>query len=135
MPAVRKPTEVLERAGAFKINPSRGRARADEPKPEGELGDPPDHLAKDVKVAWRYLAALLPAGVAKDMDRAAMEEMAMLRVICQSSRATAAERVLYKNYLSLFGMTPADRSRVKIKPKSAEKSDPLAEFLATPKVQ
>ena len=132
MPAVRKPTEVLERTGAFKINPSRGRARAAEPKPGGDLGEPPDHLAKEVKAAWRYLAGLLPEGVAKDMDRAAMEEMAMLRVICQSSRATAAERTLYKSYLSLFGMTPADRSRVKVDQKKPVKADPLAEFLGKP---
>ncbi len=113
MPTPRKPTALLESSGAFLKHPERRKEREGEPQPTGELGDPPDDLGREEKAAWRYLANLLPTGVATNMDRAAFEEMACLRVICRGGRATAAERQQYSNYLSRFGMTPADRSRVK----------------------
>jgi hypothetical protein len=127
----RTPTAVLETKGSFLHHPERKRARANEPRPTGELGDAPEDLSKEEKTAWRYLASLLAPGVAKNMDRAAMEEAAILRVICKSSQATAAERQLYRNYLSAFGMTPADRSRVHVEPTDARKDDPWSRLLAS----
>jgi hypothetical protein len=126
----RTPTGVLEAKGSFLKHPERKRARANEPRPTGELGDPPKDLSKEEKTAWRYLASLLAPGVAKNMDRAAMEEAAILRVICKNSQATAAERQLYRNYLSAFGMTPADRSRVHVEPTDARQDDPWSRLLA-----
>jgi len=113
MPAHRVPTSSLESKGSFLKHPERKRARADEPKPTGELGEPPNDLDGEEKKAWYYLASLLAPGVVSNMDRASMEEMACLRVICKGKRATAAERQLYRGYLAAFGMTPADRSRVR----------------------
>jgi hypothetical protein len=100
----RTPTGVLEAKGSFLKHPERKRARANEPKPTGELGDAPDDLSREEKAAWRYLASLLAPGVATSMDRAAMEEASRLRVMCKSSQATAAERQLYRNYLAAFGI-------------------------------
>jgi hypothetical protein len=127
----RTPTAVLETKGSFLRHPERKRARVNEPRPTGELGDPPGDLSKQEKVAWRYLASLLAPGVAKNMDRAAMEEVAILRVICKSGQATAAERQLYRNYLAAFGMTPADRSRVQVEPTAGRKDDPWSRLLAS----
>lgn len=42
----RKPGNVLELKGAFKRNPARGKARENEPKPNGEIGDPPTHYRR-----------------------------------------------------------------------------------------
>ena len=126
---------MLEARSAFLKHPERKRARAAEPKPTGELGNPPDDLQPDEKKAWSYLAGLLAPGVAKDMDRAAMEEAARLRVICRTNRATAAERLLYRNYLAAFGMTPADRSRITATPSAPTADDPLSKLLRQAKVQ
>jgi hypothetical protein len=127
----RTPTQILEVKGSFLRHPERKRARVNEPRPTGELGDAPEDLSKEEKTAWRYLASLLAPGVAKNMDRAAMEEAATLRVICKSGQATAAERQLYRNYLAAFGMTPADRSRVHVEPADARKDDPWSRLLAS----
>jgi hypothetical protein len=120
----RVPTAQLEAKGSFLRHPERKRARSNEPHPTGELGEPPDNLDAEEKRAWHYLASLLPEGVATIMDRAAFEELACLRVICRSKRATAAERQQYWKGLAAFGMTPADRSRVTASPDDRA-SDPL----------
>jgi hypothetical protein len=140
MPANRVPTATLKAKGSFLRHPERERARSSEPAPSGALGDPPDKLGREEKEAWHYLAALLAPGVASSMDRASMEEMACLRVICRrkrGARATAAERQLYKSYLAAFGMTPADRSRVKVDKDPSPADDPLSKLLrhAQAKVQ
>jgi hypothetical protein len=131
MPQPRVPTSTLEAKGSFLKHPERKRARAREPKPTGELGDPPEEMPRDEKAAWQYLVSIIPAGVAKNSDRIAMEEMACLLVACRSKRATAGERQLLRNYLAAFGMTPSDRSRVSTMgaTPSATKKDAFAEFL------
>jgi hypothetical protein len=112
MPQPRIPTAILQTRGAFEHDPARGRARANEPVPSGPLGDPPDRLDRDEREAWIELAAILPPGVAMNTDRWALEELVCLKVKCQRRIATAAERSELAKYLSKFGMTPADRSRV-----------------------
>lgn len=134
MPQPRVPTAIQEAKGSFLKHPERKRARASEPRPTGELGDAPDDISREEKAAWRYLASLLAPGVATSMDRAAMEEASRLRVICQSNRATAAERQLYRNYLAAFGMTPADRSRVHAQAEGEKKDDPWSRLM-TPAVK
>jgi hypothetical protein len=114
MPQPRIPTAQLDTRGSFLRHPERKRARANEPQPTGELGDPPKSLDRDEKAAWRYIASVLPPGVAKNSDRLAMEELARLLVICRLRSAKPGERLLLKNYLTSFGMTPADRSRVTV---------------------
>jgi hypothetical protein len=124
LPQPRIPTAKLEARGSYLKHPERKRERAQEPKPTGELGDPPTELDKNEKAAWLYIASLLPPGVAKNSDRIAMEEAACLLITCRSKRATAAERNLLKAYLRDFGMTPADRSRVSASSPETPKNDP-----------
>jgi phage terminase small subunit len=69
MPQPRKPSNLLKMTGAFAKNPDRGRARANEPVPTGELGGPPKHLSPAAKKIWHELAKQLPTGVAADCDR------------------------------------------------------------------
>ena len=64
-----------------------------------------------------------------------MEEMSRLYVMCTSKRVRAGERQLFKSYLSAFGMSPADRSRVRASPQSPEADDPLSKLLRAAKVQ
>jgi hypothetical protein len=134
MPQPRIPTAKLEARGAFLKHPERKRARKDEPKPTGELGEPPKHLDRDEKAAWIYVASLLPPGVAANRDRIAMEEIACLLVSCRRKRATSAERNLLRGYLRDFGMTPADSSRVSASQPEKKKNDPW-DRVQSPKVQ
>ena len=134
MPQPRIPTAKLEARGAYLKHPERKRARKDEPKPTGELGEPPKHLDRQEKKAWRYVASLLPPGVAANRDRVAMEEIACLLVSCRRKRATAAERNLLRGYLRDFGMTPADSSRVSASQPDKPKNDPW-DRLQSPKLQ
>ena len=134
MPQPRVPTAKLAARGAFLKHPERKRARKNEPKPTGELGDPPKNLDRAEKAAWNYVASLLPPGVAANRDRIAMEEIACLLVSCRRKRATSAERNLLRGYLRDFGMTPADSSRVSASQAEPAKNDPWSR-LASPKPQ
>jgi phage terminase small subunit len=132
MPQRRVPTATLKARGSFIKHPERKRARKNEPQPTGELGDPPEHLDRDEKKAWKYVAALVPPGVAANRDRIAMEEIACLLVSCRRKRATSAERNLLRGYLRDFGMTPADSSRVAAQKPEAPKNDPWSRLTQQP---
>lgn len=59
----RKPSNILELNGAFKRNPARGKARENEPVPNGEIGDPPNHLPANVAECWREIVGFAHPGV------------------------------------------------------------------------
>lgn len=111
----RTPTNVLALRGAFDKNPDRGRARANEPAPTKPLGLPPKHLTDEQKAVWRELAKRLPEGVAFDSDRHAFEMLAVLFAEFRASqlRMPPPQMRQIENLLGRFGLTPADRSKVK----------------------
>lgn len=117
----RKPTAVLELCGAFKKDPKRGAARADEPKPVGEIGDPPDGLTEAVREAWIELRSLAHAGTLSPADGPFLLYAA--KVWAQVKAADFVDPKLgvrFESILGRLGMTPADRSRVAaLKPKAA----------------
>lgn len=122
----RKPTALLETAGAFAKNPQRRIARQGEPIPTGELGEPPACLDREEKAAWRELAAELQPGVAGNCDRSAFEELVKLKVGARRHRLSGTEQGLLLSYLSKFGLTPSDRSKVRA---AQVEVDPLSDFL------
>src|SRR5215471_1512206 len=108
----RLPTAILEARGSFLHDPQRRRARANEPKPSGPLGDPPTHLKADQKALWHELAGLLPRGVAGNSDRIVMELLCVLMAKFRRGKAIPGEQKQIESLLGRFGMTAADRSRV-----------------------
>lgn len=130
MPQHRVPTAIQEARGSFLRHPERKRARSGEPKPTGELGEPPEHMERDEKAAWRELAALVPPGVAKNCDRWAFENTVILQVKNRKGRANAGEQSLLKGYLAALGLTPADRSRVHAAAPKDKADDPLSRLLS-----
>jgi phage terminase small subunit len=138
----RKPTNVLQLAGAFKKNPDRGRARANEPRPTGAIGDPPDALSEAVRKAWHDTVAEAPPGVLTNADRGILTLVAMLRdhaehgeIYITREGVVTDERVwdtkklaLLKSCYTELGMTPASRSKVQIKP--AEEAATVTSFAA-----
>ncbi len=102
----RKPTAILETSGAFIKNPQR--RRPTEPKPTGELGNPPGRLEREEVAMWHEMAAVLPPGVAKNSDRPSFEMMVCLMVGFTRKRISAAEQNLLA---SLQGPFRHDASR------------------------
>ena len=111
----RIPTKVLEMRGAFKKNPQRKRT---DPKSRGPIGRAPKHLSDGEQDIWREVVRIAPAGVLTRADRIALEEMCSLIHERRTNLAgmTGAKRNLLRSYMAVFGMTPADRSRINIPP-------------------
>jgi hypothetical protein len=113
MPARRKPTALLEASGAFRKNPQRRAARANEPIPNGPLGDPPAWLNKTAVECWHNLAARIPYPLT-NADEHILAFTSMLEARIRRGGATAGEISLYAKCLSKLGMTPSDRSLVQV---------------------
>jgi hypothetical protein len=125
MPRPRKPTTVLKLVGAGKKNPARLRERADEPIDNNPLGAPPKRLMPTERKIWSELQAELVEGVALASDRQAFEVLVRLLGMMRTNGIAAMEgaQLSQMNKLfTLFGMTPADRSRVKAPPKNTKKN-------------
>ena len=123
-------TEVLATKGAFEKDPARGRARAGEPKPVGDLGQPPKILNAKQKRIWREFEPLVPAGVADSSHRMVFELLICLMTRLREGLATGGEKKQIESLLSKMGMTPSDRSRVSVRKDQDEpEHDPLAEFI------
>jgi hypothetical protein len=115
--------------GTAKKNPKRMHERENEAIDERPLGSPPKLLNKHQKSAWQEIVNHCIQGVLSRSDRLAVEEAARLLVTCRHLdeedgviiRPSNGERQLLIKYLSAFGMTPSDRSKIHIpvlKPKS-----------------
>ena len=131
MPKPRTPTNVLALKGAFKKHPERKPDRADEPV--AETVNPatlplPLGLTELEVLAWRELAPRVHAGTFAMSDLPALVTMARLyaHVLFDEHLDLKVASALLR-YLAMFGMTPADRSRVKVAGK-AHKADPDDEF-------
>lgn len=126
----RKPTNVLQLAGAFKKNPQRLAYRANEPKPTGAIGEPPAGADAEVARCWREIVDEAPPGVLTNADRGVMLLLAKLRLHAEkgdpfvTDDGTLIETIrtydtkklglLLRCYTEL-GMTPASRSKVSAK--------------------
>ncbi len=129
MAGPRTPTKVLELRGAFDKHPERKSERSGEPKPKGNLGQPPKRLSAGAKTAWREFAKHAPEGVFGDSDRVAVEIASVLLAEFREDPAefSAARMARLDSLLGRFGMTPADRSKVVVD-KKADDADPWADL-------
>jgi hypothetical protein len=135
----RKPTRVLEMSGAFRKDPARGRARANEPRPTTAVGDPPvDFLnsfsptAKRHLEIWRQFVEQAPEGVLTGCDRQMLANACRLQAQIERGGASAGMYSQMRAYLGEMGMTPASRSKVDAGPKRKTTNDSSAwECLAT----
>jgi phage terminase small subunit len=62
-----KPTALHKLQGTF--NATRHRHRLAEPKPTGDLAEPPGWMTEEQQEAWHYALAHAPAGLLKLIDR------------------------------------------------------------------
>lgn len=131
----RKPTSVLELNGSLRSHPERARARKNEPKPTGPLGNPPESLSAAEKSVWFELESLAPPNVLTNADRWTVE------LACRLMATVREDGIGGKHGLSVgelsqliqclirMGMTPADRSKIGISKDNAPKN-PFAEVEA-----
>lgn len=108
----RTPTNVLQLRGAFAKNPNR--ARPDEPKPAGKIGQPPKYFDDDHRKVWKEIERSAAPGVLTISDRLAMEILCVLVVEFRSDPQgmACAKIARMEAIIGKFGFTPADRSKV-----------------------
>lgn len=117
MARLRTASNVLELRGAFRKNPKRGRARANEPKPTQPLGPPPAALDDVQRQAWHDIAATCPAHVLFRRDRLMVETASRLLAHIRTTPMAdipAAMVARLESHLARLGMTPSDASRVSV---------------------
>jgi phage terminase small subunit len=120
----RKPTNVLEFNGAFKKNPQRAAARANEPKDSPPINDgSPDWMNDDEKKAWRWVIAHAHPGVLTAADSGIVELTAQLRALVVAHIADSKDRAQLRTCYNDLGMTPASRSKVSAKPAEKEENE------------
>jgi hypothetical protein len=123
----RTPTASLELRGAFKRNPSRKEARANEPVVDSPLGEPPESFHQVERVLWAEMAeeGHWLTGADRFLFEIAVRLMAMHRTGCLGDKnITKLIQALVR-----LGFSPTERSKIKAPGSEAEKPvDPFAGF-------
>lgn len=123
----RKPTAVLELAGAFIKHKDRKADRADEPKPLGKIGKAPKSLDEDSTKVWDDMAR--EGHWLTSADRFLLEIAA--KYMAYFSRGGGDTKVIGQliTVLNKLGFGPAERSKIKAPgAKDKDDEDPFAEF-------
>jgi hypothetical protein len=123
----RKPTALLEAAGAFKRNPER--RRSGEPTPREGIGPAPEGRPPAFISAWNELVADCCPHVLGNSDRHWLELTAEL--LCEfrenPREITAARLRLLTSCLTALGMSPSARASLTTIPEP-EEVDPVAHY-------
>lgn len=132
MPTPLKPTKLLELSGSFISHPDRKRAREGEPVPNKPIGAPPKHLSKEAKAMWRDVVKTVPAGVIGDCDKWALEALCVLFCRFRAGTIKSMEMTALNSLFTRFGLTPADRARVKASATQQKEDDPWDALIPKP---
>ena len=126
----RKPTAQLKTEGRFRKD--RHADRADEPTAEGKPTRPRT-LDKEASWFWRvHVRPLIKAGVATALDQSALWQLCELWSLYRRAAEVANDdptdkdariavtqyRAAWDSLASRFGLTPADRARLRVEPKA-----------------
>ncbi len=128
MPAIRKPTNVLELNGSAKHDPKRMLERGDEPQNEKDIGKPPSYLSKDEKRWYNTLVKESITGVLGAQDRFVVAECAKFGLQTESPGCSVDKHKHFLTLLRQLGMTPAEKSKISIPEKP--KKNPFEEFIS-----
>lgn len=124
----RKPTEILNLTGRLAHDGKRFADRKGEPVKNAKLGGPPDRLEATERELWVEIKTKLVPGVALQSDAEAFEILVGLIARYRRKAITQGESGMLLKLLSVFGMTPADRSRVSAEHGAAEAEDEWGEL-------
>lgn len=125
MPRPRTPTTVLKLRGGFKKHPGREKARENEPVVTEPLGPADEKLDEAQAARWNEIAERCPWLTV--VDRTAVEVVCRLWTTMRAGSFKAAEYLALMNCLGRLGMTPVDRSKVKV-PGKLEKKNAFKEL-------
>ena len=112
------PTNVLLLKGTNKNHPERIKKRADEPKDKRDIDAKPHARLKTKieKECYKELIDNCIPSVLKQCDRTSVMIAAKLLARFVEDEATAAETAQLIKLLGQFGMTPSERTRIKMTP-------------------
>lgn len=109
MPAPRLPALKARVTGAAAKNPGRFKGRAD-PK-IAPVGNPPAHLSRNAKCAWRMFVRRMPWLTAS--DEAMLGIAAMIQGLLMDREDVGVAKLnLFQSVLSKLGASPTDRTKV-----------------------
>lgn len=118
-PSLPKNIHILK--GTAKKNPSRMKARENEPENAKPIGSIPICLNKQERAAWRRIISESIPGVLGHADRMGVELASRLYARVSTGEATGIEYNQLIKLLGQFGMLPADRAKISI-PKQKKKN-------------
>jgi hypothetical protein len=122
---------MLELSGSAKKNKARMEAqgRGTEPQPDPEFGNVPRSLTPTQKKYWAELTDLVAPGVLTKADRWLVRLTVLMAEKVFDGTATSSQTATFERCLARLGMSPADRSKIKVSTPDAEpEADPFAEF-------
>lgn len=124
----RTPTNILRLRGGFDKNPRRELERKDEPIVHEPLGPPPDTFDEAELLAWKDITRTAPAGVITEADRLAVETASRLLARERAGMNSDSNGRRFDNFLSKFGMTPSDRSKVRVSIPNPKVGNPFSQI-------
>jgi hypothetical protein len=126
MPRPPLPTAIHEAKGTYIQHLERRREA--EPEPKGPLMEPETQLDEAEMMVWNRLLEVLPDGVTTIENGYPLTILSKLMMRALSGDAKAWEHAQIRSWCAGFGMTPADRAKVHVKPqKQKDEWDDLDE--------
>lgn len=131
-------------------NPGKRPLNDREPKPKGDLAEPPDDLPENAKILWREAIESAPKGMLKVLDRRTLGVWAIAAALHQEATRrlstttllvkTAGGQLMQNPYLPIvnrqaaimpkaaseLGFTPTSRTRLQIR--DEDSADEWSEF-------
>jgi len=115
-----KPNALKILNGSARHNPGRHKEDHLIPEDVGELGDPPTHLDEPLRTIWNEIIEQVHPDIIQKSDRLALEGFCRcVQALREDEGFSPSQHQRFMSYAAAFGMTPADRQRVRIvgKPK------------------
>lgn len=114
MGAPKKPTAVRKLHGT--ANRNKQRNNPNEPIVKRGIGPAPFHFEEDKALIWDEVVRIMYKGVLAETDRIALEVLVVLiwEFRTMPQQFTAAKLNQLNSFLSKFGMTPSDRTKISI---------------------
>lgn len=122
----RTPTKVLELRGTFKKHPERKAEREREPEPKGGLGKAPATLDEAERARWKEIAKWCTWLTIA--DRPLVEITCQLWMLARKRAAGPGELKQLVANLTRLGMTPSNRSKVKVPDALKKIKNPFSAF-------
>lgn len=119
----KKPTKVLEAAGAFKKNPRRGEDRQGEPREIEELkpgvGIPDEIKARGLEDLWNRILSVAHKGSVATADQFMLVTATLLynKMLTEFETMKSSDIQALVKCLGELGLSPIQRTRLNVKPK------------------